>query len=70
MINSYIKNNNSQQNVKYNFESLTEQGFQRILFFKVSFYKKTVIRYIILAYPTTKNYYVSCIYYNITMLRY
>jgi hypothetical protein len=36
MINSYIKNNNSQQNVKYNFESLTEQGFQRILFFKVS----------------------------------
>ena len=47
MINSYIKNNNSQQNVKYNFESLTEQGFQKILFFKVSFYKKTVIRYII-----------------------
>jgi len=32
MINHYKKNYECQQNVKYNFESLTEQGFQRIFF--------------------------------------
>jgi len=60
MINTYIKNNDSQQNVKYNFESLTEQGFQRILFLRYLFIKKQVFVTQYSHTPPKKN--ICCVY--------